>query len=99
MPSSMALLIEKIPENSRGLALGIRLTGVRLGFTIGPLLGSLIWSYDPSSAFLLSSLISISVIPLILLIKDNPSKWFSIFESIVNLIIIIISKDILLIVF
>ena len=74
MPSSMALLIEKIPENSRGLALGIRLTGVRLGFTIGPLLGSLIWSYDPSSSFLLSSLISISVIPLILLIKDNPSK-------------------------
>ena len=34
-----------------------------------------------------------------LLIKDNPSKWFSIFESIVNLIIIIISKDILLIEF
>ncbi len=93
MPSSMALLIEKIPENSRGLALGIRLTGVRLGYTIGPLLGSYMWSsYDPSFSFLLSSLISISVIPLILLINDNPSKWISIYF--VYLIIITISKDI-----
>ncbi|MCW4020013.1 MAG: MFS transporter, partial [Candidatus Bathyarchaeota archaeon] len=70
-PASAAYLMEMSSASRRGLMMGLRLTAVRLGFTIGPLIGGFLWdnfgmttSFYTVTAFLASSFI------LILLLKE-----------------------------
>src|SRR3972149_5106879 len=52
-PATPALLTDSVPPELIGTAFGIRMTGVRLGFTVGPMLaGSLYSSFGYSAPFL-----------------------------------------------
>jgi MFS family permease len=58
-PASMAYILSLVPNQMRGAAIGIRQIANRLGFTIGPFLGGLLWQYsNPTLTFLLASGIS-----------------------------------------
>lgn len=51
-PTAMAYLVEITPKMKRGVTISIRQTAVRLGFTIGPLIGGYLWNaYDPTTPF------------------------------------------------
>ena len=51
-PSSNMYIAEIFPREKRGLAVGIRLTSVRSGTTIGPLIGGFLWdNYDIHTVF------------------------------------------------
>lgn len=57
-PPSLALLSDHIPIELMGSALGIRMTGMRLGSTFGPLMaGYLYSSVNPESPFLASAIL------------------------------------------
>jgi MFS family permease len=73
-PSSMAHLVNAIPPAARSLSIGIRQTAVRLGFTLGPFLGGVLWSFyeggvsDPwMSFYVAAACFGCSMIPLLLL--------------------------------
>ncbi len=52
-PATLTLLSESVPDGMLGAAFGVRMTGVRMGFTVGPLIGSYLYStYYASSPFL-----------------------------------------------
>jgi len=52
-PATLTLLSDSVPDDILGAAFGVRMTGVRMGFTVGPLIGSYLYStYYPSSPFL-----------------------------------------------
>jgi len=52
-PATLTLLSESVPDGILGAAFGVRMTGVRMGFTVGPLIGSYLYStYYASSPFL-----------------------------------------------
>jgi len=55
-----------------GTAFGIRMTGIRLGFTMGPILAGFLYGARGSSApFLAAALFHLLGIPLALLFRDN----------------------------
>jgi MFS family permease len=66
-PASVAMLMDLVDRSRWGLATGIRQTGVRLGFTIGPALGGALWeAYGALAPFYASSLlIALSILCLI----------------------------------
>ena len=52
-PATLTLLSDSVPDDILGAAFGVRMTGVRMGFTVGPLIGSYLYStYYASSPFL-----------------------------------------------
>ncbi len=56
-PASISMFMDIVESSKRGFATGIRQMGIRLGFTIGPTVGSLFWlSYGPSSSFYASAI-------------------------------------------
>lgn len=74
-PATLALLSESVPSEARGTAFGIRMTGVRLGFTIGPILSGVLYgTYGRSSPFLAATLFYLLGIPLSLLLKDDQKR-------------------------
>ncbi|MEM2926483.1 MAG: MFS transporter [Candidatus Bathyarchaeia archaeon] len=62
-PASVAMLMDLVDRSKWGLATGIRQTGVRLGFTIGPALGGALWQvYGAMAPFCASAmLITLSI--------------------------------------
>ncbi len=69
-PTSISLLLESLPSSQWGLASAIRSTGFRVGFFIGPLLGSSLWEYvSPTSPFYGAALAYALTIPLAIFIK------------------------------
>lgn len=71
-PATSALLSDSVSSELLGTAFGIRMTGVRLGFTIGPTLsGFLYTTYGHSTPFFAATFFHLIVIPLALLIKEN----------------------------
>jgi MFS family permease len=59
-PGSLALLSESVPTQMIGAAFGVRMTGVRLGFTIGPIIASYFYSnYSSTSPFLAAAIITL----------------------------------------
>jgi len=66
-PASVSILMNFISRPRWGLATGIRQMGIRLGFTIGPLLGGLVWeAYGAATFFYVSAvLIALSIVFLI----------------------------------
>lgn len=58
-PASMAYIITLVSIQMRGVAIGTRQIANRLGFTLGPFLGGVLWQYsDPVVTFLVASGIS-----------------------------------------
>jgi MFS family permease len=56
-PATIALLSDNLSKDLFSSGIGIRMTGVRLGFTLGPLIGGYLYSsISPTSPFLIASL-------------------------------------------
>jgi len=71
-PSTLALLSDSVPAEVIGTAFGVRMTGIRLGFTVGPILAGFLYSaHGPSAPFLAAALFHLLGIPLALLFRDN----------------------------
>jgi len=71
-PATLALLSNSVPEEMRGTAFGIRMTGVRLGFTIGPIIAGTLYSgYGSGAPFLSAALFNLIGIPIALMLKEN----------------------------
>ena len=71
-PGTLALLAESVPPEMIGAAFGVRMTGVRLGFTIGPIIGSYFYSnYSATSPFLAAAAISVAGVVFAFLLKDQ----------------------------
>lgn len=66
-PASVSILMNFISRPRWGLATGIRQMGIRLGFTVGPLLGGLVWEAYGAATFFYTSaiLIALSILFLI----------------------------------
>jgi ACDE family multidrug resistance protein len=74
-PASLALLSDSVPPMLRGSAFGVRLTGVRLGFTIGPMIsGYLYGSSSNLSPFLASAIFLALSVPFALFLRENQKK-------------------------
>lgn len=66
-PASLALLSDFVPAELRGSAFGVRMTGTRLGFTVGPFFGGYLYSaigggspfIAAAASFLLGSIIAL----------------------------------------
>jgi MFS family permease len=57
-PATLTLLSNSVPSELLGAAFGVNITGNRLGFTLGPLIGSFFFiNYFPTSPFLASGAI------------------------------------------
>jgi len=66
-PASVTILLSLFDRSKWGLVTGIGQTGVRLGFTIGPILGGALWeAYGATTPFYASAtLIALSILFLI----------------------------------
>lgn len=70
-PASSAYLMDISARSRRGLMTGVRLTAVRSGFTIGPLIGGFLWdAFDPAISFYTTTCLFASSFLLILLLKE-----------------------------
>jgi MFS family permease len=70
-PASTAYITEISPSGRRGLMVGVRLTAVRLGFTIGPLIGGFLWdNFDVPTIFYVLTLLMAASLLAALLLKE-----------------------------
>jgi MFS family permease len=73
-PASLALLSDFVPAELRGSAFGVRMTGVRLGFTIGPLFAGYLYSTMGGVAPFVAAAASFLLgITLALFLKESPN--------------------------
>jgi len=71
-PASVAILMSLVDRSRWGMATGIRQTGVRLGFTIGPTLGGALWeAYGPRTPFYASAALIALSLPFLILITEE----------------------------
>ncbi|MCW4048756.1 MAG: MFS transporter [Candidatus Bathyarchaeota archaeon] len=69
-PATLAIVSEVFPEGQKGSIFGIRMTGVRFGSTVGPLIGGFMYSnYGPASPFLVAGTMFLIAIPFIFTLK------------------------------
>jgi len=70
-PASTAYIMDISPSGRKGLMMGIRLTAVRFGFTIGPLLGGFLWdNFDVPTIFYIVALLMAASFFTTLLLKE-----------------------------
>lgn len=70
-PASSAYLMDISATSKRGMMIGVRLAAVRLGFTVGPLIGGFLWdAFDPAISFYTTTCFFVSSFLLILLLKE-----------------------------
>jgi len=70
-PASTAYLMDLTPTSKRGITIAFRQTAVRLGFTIGPLIGGYLWeAYGPTASFYASVISFAMSFLLVLLLKE-----------------------------
>jgi len=70
-PASTAYITDISPSARKGLMVGVRLTAVRLGFTIGPLVGGFLWdNYDVPTIFYVLALLMAVALLMALLLKE-----------------------------
>ncbi|KYH40311.1 MAG: arabinose efflux permease family protein, partial [Candidatus Bathyarchaeota archaeon B63] len=70
-PASTAYITEISPSSRRGIMVGVRLTAVRLGFTVGPLIGGFLWdNFDVPTIFYVLSILMASSLLASLLLKE-----------------------------
>jgi len=73
-PLSMAILIDAVPTPDRGVAVGMRQTFLRLGATVGPLIGGFLWdSMGQATPFYASAVFFALAIPWLLLLHERKS--------------------------
>ena len=71
-PATLALLTESVPADALGAAFGIRMTGVRLGFTVGPAMsGAMYGTLGYSIIFVSAALLYSASIPLGMFFKET----------------------------
>ncbi len=71
-PSNLTTLSTKIPRELQGAGFGINSTGLRLGFTVGPLIGSILYGeFFPTAPFLFAALSTLLALPIINLLKSR----------------------------
>jgi MFS family permease len=71
-PASMSYLMKLVPASLRGVAIGFRQTMIRLGFTIGPFLGGMLWEYgDSVVSFVAASSVAILSVVFVFIISDD----------------------------
>ena len=72
-PASVAYILAITPASKRGAMVAVRQMAVRLGFTIGPLIGGFLWdAFDPSISFYVTIFFFAASFILTLLLKDEP---------------------------
>lgn len=70
-PASSAYLMDISTISRRGVMIGFRLTAVRLGFAVGPLIGGFLWdSFGPAISFYTTTGFFVASFLLILLLKE-----------------------------
>jgi len=70
-PASTAYIMDISPSGRKELMMGIRLTAVRFGFTIGPLLGGFLWdNFDVPTIFYIVALLMAASFFTTLLLKE-----------------------------
>lgn len=70
-PASAAYLMSMTPASKRGIMMGIRQTAVRLGFTVGPLIGGALWdAFSPDMSFYTTTVFFVASSVLVLLLKE-----------------------------
>jgi len=71
-PSNLTTLSTMVPKELQGAGFGINATGLRLGFTVGPLIGGYLYgSFSSTSPFLFAALSTALALPIILLLKSR----------------------------
>jgi len=76
-PATLALLTDSVKPEVLGTAFGIRMTGVRLGFTVGPAVSGVIYGFLGHPAiFMTAALLYAASIPLARLFKEARVKTF-----------------------
>ncbi|HIE18989.1 TPA: MFS transporter [Candidatus Bathyarchaeota archaeon] len=71
-PASTAYITDISPSGKKGLMVGVRLTSVRLGFTIGPLIGGFLWdNFDVSLIFYVLALFMAASLLMALLLREE----------------------------
>ena len=79
-PSSVAYLVDSVPKSKKSIAISIRQTSIRLGFTIGPLIGGYLgYMYElgtvlPTFSFYISALFFVLSILSRLFLKNSKSR-------------------------
>jgi len=74
-PATLALLSDFVPAQLRGSAFGVRMTGVRLGFTIGPLVAGYLYSaIGVVTPFIASAASYILGIVLAMFLREKPPE-------------------------
>jgi len=71
-PASTAYITDISPSGKKGLMVGVRLTSVRLGFTIGPLIGGFLWdNFDMPIIFYVLALLMAASLLMALLLREE----------------------------
>ena len=70
-PTSMAILLDAVPTHAKQLAISVRQTSIRLGSTIGPLLGGFSWQLGGGTgSFFIAAIFAAASIPAVVLQKE-----------------------------
>jgi MFS family permease len=71
-PSSLSLLMDAADEDRRGAITGFAQTFLMLGFTVGPLMGGLLWDgINPAAPFYASAVVLAATIPVVTKLKSS----------------------------
>ncbi|MGQ9514294.1 MAG: MFS transporter [Thermoproteota archaeon] len=74
-PSGLSLLMDTAEPEMRGVVTGFAQTTLMLGFTLGPLLGGVLWeSVDPATPFYASAVIFLLSLPIIYGLRSIKTK-------------------------
>ena len=74
-PPILAILTDLLPAKLRGMGFGLNMTGSRLGFTLGPILASMLYLVPGSPIpFIASAVIYALAFPLTYLLKDKKNE-------------------------
>jgi MFS family permease len=73
--ASFALVSDSFPQELRGAAFSVRMTGFRMGAVVGPLLGGYLYgAVGPVSPFTAAGLLFLVGVPVVYLIKERPMR-------------------------
>ena len=81
-PTSMAILLDAVPASAKQLAISVRQTSIRLGSTIGPLLGGFSWQLGGGiGLFFIAALFVAASIPAVILQKSSDQNSLQVGSS------------------
>lgn len=75
--ATTVLVTESVPETMRGTAISVRMTGYRVGYTLGPIIsGALLSNYGGVTPFIASTIAYLIALPLGLRFKEPTKQEF-----------------------